>query len=370
MPIKGRSEIVRIPRVGKIHLGIKVSNGDSQYPKAVDYFVVKEDESTSATAAEAFHTVYGDAPKEIRIAFPSNNPENFFPQFLSSYRKAGGRSELYCKGDGEMARRVDGQGGYAEIPCAYRDCPIYQEKKCKELGLLQFFLPDVPGIGVWQIDTTSFFSTVNLNSSIEMLLQLTGGKIAMLPLTLRLKPQTVSPDGRSKTVYVLELATDTIKMADILNQLPQLPNANPALEEISLDEAPGDLYVERDFVTEGLGAPNSAEPTIPPRNTNGRNTGQTLNRRPPSQPEETSVTDSQNYYRGGFTKSFFTQQGRTEVAKVVFVTEDNQQLEVLTADPKLVEAVKNLEGGEVVKFNFQPSTRWKDRLELTNLVVA
>ena len=71
MTIKGFSEPKRIPRIGKIYLGIKKSNGNKEYPSAVDYFVVRPDGvNTSETAAQAFHETYGPEPRELTIAFP------------------------------------------------------------------------------------------------------------------------------------------------------------------------------------------------------------------------------------------------------------------------------------------------------------
>jgi len=187
MAIKGWAETLRVPRIGKLHLGVKKQSdrNGSEYPSAVDFFVCKADESTSEAAAVAFHLEYGDKPKEIRIAFPSDNPEQFFPQSLSSYRTVGGKRELFCKGDGETASRSSGQGGYLPLTCQYKECSIYAEGKCREM-----------------IDTGSVHSVININSSIALLRGLTGGKIKMIPLTkdltaihqaYRHTPTTVNP---------------------------------------------------------------------------------------------------------------------------------------------------------------------------------
>jgi hypothetical protein len=110
MPINGLSDERRLPRVGKIHLGIKkLSSRNTEYPSAVDYFVVKEDDSTPAAAAEAFHKVYGDQPRELDIVFPETglpfdrSLELVFSQFYKQYGKGTG---LKCKGDGATASRM------------------------------------------------------------------------------------------------------------------------------------------------------------------------------------------------------------------------------------------------------------------------
>ena len=235
MPIKGISDIRRLPRVGKIRLGERATSAKgSQYPRAVDYFVVREDDATSAAAVAAFRQVYGDRPRELRIMFPTNDEESFFPQWYKSYKAGVG---LWCRGDGEVAQRVE-NGQLVEVPCP---CDLLKQGLCKRIGNLQFLLPDVPIIGVWQLDTSSFHSMVNLNSTIEMIKGMTGGRIAGIPLTLRLRPQEVAPDGRKKTVYVLELALEGWTLPKLM-QAAQRPAPALMAPPVDHNEIPEDLY--------------------------------------------------------------------------------------------------------------------------------
>ncbi|MCF8568432.1 hypothetical protein LLE49_27315 [Alicyclobacillus tolerans] len=343
MPIKGRSDVVRIPRIGKIHLGVKQKSERSgnEYPTAVDHFVVKVDESTNQKAVEAFHSVYGDQPREITVAFPSNNPEQFFPQFLSSYRRVGERYELYCKGDGEIANRVDGQGGRVQISCLYRDCPVFQEGKCKELGQLQFFLPDVSGIGVWQIDSSSWHTTVNLNGSIQMVMALTGGRIAMVPLKLRVVPKVVNPDGRPKTVYVLTLGIDDMKLTDFLTRTPLLTAGVPSVEPIPEDELPEDLYLDTQLVEDK-----------------------------PSTPESFEQQDESDADIAAVSEVKFKPYRDTEAAMVRLASLNGELLELLTAEPGVIRKLKALREGTAIRFQATPSQRWLDRLELVDFKVV
>ena len=344
MPIKGRSDVSRIPRIGKIHLGVKQKSERSgnEYPTAVDYFVVKPDESTSENAVEAFRSVYGDRPCEITVAFPSNNPEQFFPQFLSSYRRVGERYELYCKGDGETANRVDGQGGRIQVQCLYRDCPVFQEGKCKELGQLQFFLPDVPGIGVWQLDTSSWHTTINLNGSIQMVMVLTGGRIAMVPLKLRIVPKVVNPDGRPKTVYVLTLGIDDMKLTDFMTRTPLLTATMPSVEPIPEDELPDDLYLDTQIVDDKLGMQE--------------------------EPGHESVSEGADIAAVSEVK--FKPYRDTEAAMVRLASLDGELLELLTAEPRVVNKLKSLREGTAIRFEATQSQRWLDRLELVDFKVV
>ena len=206
MPIKGLTESRRMPRLGKIHLGIKKKAASGAfYPSAVDYFVVPPG------VAE----VIGEKPTELPILFPIEDEEKFASQFYRSYSMTRG---LVCRGDGEVCRRmVDAETGNManrdskevvwrdDLPCEGRQCSFYG-KQCKEVMNLQFLLPTIEGLGVWQIDTSSVNSIRNINSAIE-LIRGVFGRIAMIPLLLTLEPiEVVNPDdGKKKTVRVLNL---------------------------------------------------------------------------------------------------------------------------------------------------------------------
>jgi len=202
MPIKGISDVTRLPRLGKIHLGEKEisERTKSPYPKATDYFV----------CPPQVQKVFGEKPKELRIMFPTEDEDRWASQFLRCYSATRG---LICRGDGEMADAlIDLKTGEIvsadtdsrnierrEITCAPKQCPKYQRGHCRETMFLQFLLPEVPGLGVWQIDTSSFYSIVNINNAIKLIKALCG-RISMIPLLLTLEPQEVYPGGKKKTV--------------------------------------------------------------------------------------------------------------------------------------------------------------------------
>ena len=360
--IKGFSEPKRIPRVGKIYLGVKTQNDKGkEYPTAVDYFVVRPDGvNTMDSAAEAFRKQYGDEPREITIAFPNDELENIMPQYLAAYRGGGGRSELWCKGDGDMAGRADGSGNYVQIPCLYRDCPIYIEGKCKELTRLLFLLPDVEGIGVWELDTTSYHSAQNLVSSIQLIRQLTRGKISMIPLTLRVVPKTVNPDGRTKTVWVLDLKLENIKLADLLNRIPQLGDVEPMqlFEAINHNEMPDDLYVERNVVTDVDIVKVNGGAHTQPGSTDLRREATTTTHLEPVEEDNLAVVASVSLKK----------YGDGQVGKILLgLPNGGEALEVLTTEPEFLKTMKSLPEGAVVRFDSVQSQRFRNMRELTKL---
>ena len=216
MPIKSLSETVRLPRLGKFHLGIKVKNDKGvEYPQKTDYFVMPKDHP----AYPALVKIFGDKPKSLRILIPSEETEEWASQWYKWYDVTHG---LICKGNGETAVRLidiktnqvptkeatekGAKTELREIICAGPECPDYGKRGCGETMNLRFVLPELPGLGIWQIDTGSKNSIININSCAR-LIKLAFGRISNIPLSLTLEPIEVNnPEtGKKQTVFVMNL---------------------------------------------------------------------------------------------------------------------------------------------------------------------
>jgi len=237
-----------MPRLGKIHLGVKKQNAKGvEHPSATDYFVCPDE----------LQKIYGKEPRELPVLIPVEDAEYWASQYYRCYSRTRG---LVCKGDGEKCNRmVDTKTGAlanrdstevvwkVDMPCEGRECGDYQGKKCQETMCLQFLLPEAPGLGVWQIDTRSINSIRNINSATELIRGLFG-RVRMIPLLLTLEPQEVinPDDGKKKHVRVLNLRQkETLKELLALSQKPiyELLAPPPAENEAALD-------VENDEETE------------------------------------------------------------------------------------------------------------------------
>ena len=258
MPIKGLTENRRLIRIGKIHLGIKVEKLDPKtgdpvyntrgevitYPKATDYFVCPPE----------VQAVYGEQPDRLDVIIPVEDDELWCNQYYRQYSRTWG---LVCRGDGETCnRKIDRQTGAIAnrdskdvvwkegMPCPGRDCPDYQAKKCQETMNLQFLLPRVPGLGVWQIDTGSVNSIRNINDNAAML-RAVCDRVSWIPLTLTLEPkEVINPDdGKKKVVRCLNLRHDKglleiLEARDKTRTTLLIPM--PAEDQQPLDESPED----------------------------------------------------------------------------------------------------------------------------------
>jgi len=242
-PIKGLSEQKRLPRLGKIRLGIKKISPRTkrEYPSATDFFVCPPE----------VQAVYGEKPKRLDVIIPLEDEEVWASQYYRQYSRSRG---LVCKGDGETCRRmVDTETGdvagrdtkevtWAEGgTCDGMGCPDYKSKACQEVMNLQFLLPKVPGLGVWQIDTGSINSIRNINNCATMIRAMCG-RVSWIPLLLTLEPtEVVNPDdGKKKTVYCMHLRYE--RSAESLLTDSEKPKLQLLLSAPVDDEAPEDRH--------------------------------------------------------------------------------------------------------------------------------
>ncbi|MDD5397531.1 MAG: hypothetical protein PHU70_00490 [Dehalococcoidia bacterium] len=300
--IKDLEKKQQLTRLGKIKLGIKVNKDGKEYPRAVDYFVCPPE----------VQAVFGEKPTELRIVFVA--PKNEYPNEAEerdvftnqSYRWYSRSRGLLCSGDGEISKRwVDTKTG--DVPndkteptdkkkvdgiCAGQKCPDYiAGNRCRETMFLQFIMPEVVGLGIWQIDTSSYYSMININSTLR-LMKAAWGRMTNIPLVLALIEKEVTPKetNRKKKVRVLELRSKYRLMdTPVLELLGQylLPPADDEVPDVIPEEIPPDtdevVIDEKTTVTKpkaektarqpkpGSGAGQPQQSPNPPQSTSNSN---------------------------------------------------------------------------------------------------
>jgi hypothetical protein len=221
--VVGLTDRPRLPRLGKVRLGIKDRNArGAEFPRAVDYFVCPPE----------VEEVFGTKPRELEIVFPVDDVSRIAPVSWKKYSQTRGKT---CTSDGETAHRIidtdrllqlttnlrrapeqadfdkaiaDAQTKNFElmdIPCPAKECVFAQDLSCKPVMNLMFLMPKVKGLGVWQLDTGSINSILNVRGTIKLIRDLTGGRLAGIPLFLAVEPMEAYPDGRKKTIFVIKL---------------------------------------------------------------------------------------------------------------------------------------------------------------------
>ncbi|WKZ15449.1 MAG: hypothetical protein QY317_16260 [Candidatus Jettenia caeni] len=238
--IKGLSERRRLPRLGKIRLGIKKKSAKGvEYPAETDYFVCPPE----------VVKVYGEKPTCLDVLFPVEDTNITLPQ---AYEMYGSGKGLKCIGDGETALRLDEKSNdMLEVDCP---CEMLENGKCKQRVHLRVILPKVNVGGIYQCDSSSYNSIVDLNSSIDYVRALVG-RIAFVPLKLKRVATETHHEGKKQIHYTLKLELEAdINFINTLREntsrilvssqysLPAPVLENPAVDEgatvVTVDEEP------------------------------------------------------------------------------------------------------------------------------------
>jgi hypothetical protein len=225
--IKGLSDRRRLPRLGKIRLGIKtISQGGKDIPKEVDYFVCPEE----------VRKIYGLCPAELEVMFPLDDIEIIFPQRYEAYSSSRG---LRCVGDGEVGSRVNEKDQNSRIETK---CPCeFLGKGCNRRGHLFFIIPRVSFGGVYQLDVGSYRSIINLNSGLDYVRGLLG-RFAFVPLKLKREPEEVHHNGVKAIHYPVKVLFegDIDRFRSLRSRGPFLPEHIEPGPEVRNPDPTGD----------------------------------------------------------------------------------------------------------------------------------
>lgn len=237
------------PRVGKVRLGEQLPVIDKQTgeqkmragegvtrPAAIDYFRVDGDDGiTSPDSAASFREVFGAEPRVLRCQIPGRRIDDVWE---GAYRLYGAR-KLKQRCDGVECDVRTATGGWETRPCVCRERGIFDvppggtphKDRCKLGWTLNFLLPEVQGVGVWQVTTGSEISVKRISGWLQMM-QALMGDLLMLEFELRLVPEDVAPDGKVKQVWVLEPRAVSASPRELLT------SGRPVVAEIPAQAGP------------------------------------------------------------------------------------------------------------------------------------
>lgn len=224
MPVKGLAP--SLMECGKIKIGIKGKEIESSTgtkfrpPQKLDHFILttnEKDENGDLVMDEALIAQLKANAKvpgsgvivnkngdltgiPIRLLF--DDIDLNFPTRYASY--VGGKCG--CTGDGEKAKTRDGRT--VACPCECLNPEYAGKDKCKANGALSVIIDGINFFGgCHKFRTTGMNSVSNILASMAAIKAVTGGKLALLPLTLMVQPKstTIPSSGQSTTVYVVSI---------------------------------------------------------------------------------------------------------------------------------------------------------------------
>ena len=208
-----------LPERGKIKIGMKgdirksKSGTDYQLPVQLDYFIVttmeRGPDGNFVRDDEIHKSLDGEKPKTIPVRLLYDDPSMNFPTRYAAFK---GKT-LFCSGDGINGEVLKGEGPERKTvpcPCDRLEMGYKGEAKCKINGNLSVIIDGAGEVGgVWKFRTTSFNSVDGISGSLAFIRQVTGGKLAGIPLNLIVSLKVITDvNGKSRNVSVVRLAYD------------------------------------------------------------------------------------------------------------------------------------------------------------------
>lgn len=227
----------RLHERGRIRIGQKVpTSGGRERPEKLDRFrFTSADRSAMDDLArqhggivEAWASPNGPQwelvsdSTDLPVVVP---PSEFgFSQFLELW--SGGGCQRRCDGEQELI-----SGGH----CI---CAINDEQLCKPTTRLSVILPDLPGLGLWRLETHGWNAAAELQGTVELIAAAMGhGRLLPARLRLQQRSSIVTVSGKSQTVRfavpVLDLDVRMGELASAGVPVAALHGETPALAALS-----------------------------------------------------------------------------------------------------------------------------------------
>lgn len=205
------------PVIGRISIGRVVERNGKRLPEKDDEFTLTSQvqglDGWVRHPLDAALRQDGAKLRSIPVRLVFGAPELNLRASFTLFDRSTGRP--WCVGDGERCKRVTEQG-IERLPCPTpAACPLGQEGRCKPYGRLHMrvMVPEAEagagagageddGLGTFVFRTTGFNSIRTLAARLAYLKAVSGGMLASLPLTLRLRGKSTTMSHRTPIYYV------------------------------------------------------------------------------------------------------------------------------------------------------------------------
>lgn len=210
----------RLAEAGRIRIGHQTATGNGRKrPEKLDTFrLTSPDRARIEQAAHLFGGTpqQWDAPAGPQWEVITNTDalHVIVPPADMSFSQY---YELWSGGG--CQRRCDGRyNSITDSPCVCdpdkRECSIHTR--------LSVMLRDLPGLGVWRIDTSGYYAAVELQGAVEVV-QLAAGRGQMLPARLRLEQRMVKRVGQGTRRFAVPVLDIEVSPGQLLGPAPLSP---------------------------------------------------------------------------------------------------------------------------------------------------
>ena len=195
------------PVVGRISIGRVVERNGKRLPEKDDQFTLtsqvqnREGWVLHPLDEKLRKEAEGQKLRSIPVRMLFNDPALNLRADYSLFDRYTGRP--ICVGNGETCRRT-GQDGIVSLPCVGPDTCAFANGDCKAYARLNVVIGDgdEDALGSFVLRTTSFNTIRTLAARLQYFSAVSGGRLACMPLELKLRGKSTTMSFRQAISYV------------------------------------------------------------------------------------------------------------------------------------------------------------------------
>lgn len=232
------------PVVGRISIGRVVERNGKRLPEKDDQFtltsqVQNRDGWVLHPLDELLRRDGGGKLRSIPVRLLFNDPALNLRADYSLFDRSSGRP--VCVGNGETCRRTGGKDGIETLPCVGPDVCRFADGECKAYSRFNVVIGDgeEDALGSFVLRTTSFNTIRTLAARLQYFSAVSGGRLACMPLELKLRGKSTTMSHRTAIFYVDLVVRSglTLEQAIAEARVKDEQRKESGFDQAALDEA-------------------------------------------------------------------------------------------------------------------------------------
>lgn len=236
--------VITPPVIGRISIGRVVERNGKRLPEKDDQFTLtsqvqnREGWVLHPLDEKLRKEAEGHKLRSIPVRMLFNDPTLNLRADYSLFDRSTGRP--VCVGNGETCRRT-GKEGIASLPCVGPDACVFGNDECKAYARLNVVVGDgeEDALGSFVLRTTSFNTIRTLSARLQYFNAVSGGRLACMPLELKLRGKSTTMSFRQAIYYVDLVVRAGLTLEQAISEARQRDEQRreSGFDQAALDEA-------------------------------------------------------------------------------------------------------------------------------------
>lgn len=236
--------VITPPVIGRISIGRVVERNGKRLPEKDDQFTLTSQVQNRdgwvlhPLDEQLRQAAEGQKLRSIPVRLLFNDPVLNLRADYSLFDRNSGRPR--CVGNGETSRRME-KDGVVQHPCPRPDTCPFAMGDCKAYARLNVVVGDGEddALGSFVLRTTSFNTIRTIAARLQYFSAVSGGRLACMPLELKLRGKSTAMSHRSAIFYVDLVVRTGLTLEQAIVEAIQKDEARRAIgvDQEALDEA-------------------------------------------------------------------------------------------------------------------------------------